>query len=398
MAKKFLQLIAIFLCFILLFVTFSGCINEEKKPEEKNFSIIDKNSDQPSKLPDWEDGFYHDYKATTQLLNDYSTKYPEIVDVFSIGKSVNKKDIWCIKITNENNFNEKYSCLIDGCIHGCEWEAGEACLYLSEYLITNFGLNKTISNILNDSEIYIVPILNPDGRDDNERWNSNGIDLNRNFDVHFGRIQGCSLPIGKLFGRIKITHITLPKLLINLGFDKFFRCKVWTNSGKKPFSEPETNALKKLAEDLDNKRFSFYVNCHTALHGVSSIFEIDRKPEFVATNNEINVLKSSLKWIEENTEYMVGYPDVDISFAGAGWAHHWMFKEFRIPSYCFEMLSTDYEPGYEGGGPHNQLVHWMKTTLPVFMYLLFNIEKLYNWNTPDNQPALPEGVPPEPLD
>jgi len=60
------------------------------------------------------------------------------------------------------------------------------------------------------------------------------------------------------------------------------------------------------------------------------------------------------------------------------------------------LLNKDYEP-WLGHGKHDNLVHWMKTGLPVFMYLLVNIEKLYNWETPDIQPPLPEGVPPEPL-
>jgi hypothetical protein len=39
----------------------------------------------------------------------------------------------------------------------------------------------------------------------------------------------------------------------------------------------------------------------------------------------------------------------------------------------------------------------MQTTLPVFMYLLVNINNFGPWRTPDIQPLLPEGVPPEPL-
>ena len=100
---------------------------------------------QPSILPDWKDGKYHDYYATTDFFHDLLTKYPNIVNVFSIGKSVLGKELWCIRITNEKIKKEKLSCLIDGCIHGCEWEAGEACLYLSEYLVTNFDRNETIT-------------------------------------------------------------------------------------------------------------------------------------------------------------------------------------------------------------------------------------------------------------
>jgi hypothetical protein len=39
----------------------------------------------------------------------------------------------------------------------------------------------------------------------------------------------------------------------------------------------------------------------------------------------------------------------------------------------------------------------MNTTLPVFMYLLVNIENFHNWDTPDIEPLLPDGVPPPPL-
>jgi hypothetical protein len=52
---------------------------------------------------------------------------------------------------------------------------------------------------------------------------------------------------------------------------------------------------------------------------------------------------------------------------------------------------------YMGKGKHDHLVHWMKTTLPVFLYLLTNIEQLHAWQLPTIDVLLPEGVPPEPL-
>jgi hypothetical protein len=75
----------------------------------------------------------------------------------------------------------------------------------------------------------------------------------------------------------------------------------------------------------------------------------------------------------------------------------WCFQEFRIPSFVFEILSLDYECFQTMEVKHDHLVHWMQTTLPFFMYLLVNIENLHNWDTPDIQPPLPEGIPPEPL-
>ena len=121
MNKKISHLLAFFLCGILLTVLFTGCINEGQKSEVSTETILPEiKVDPPSILPDWKDGKYHDDYGTMELLNGFNEKYPDLVDVSSIGKSVLGKDIWCIRVTNERNNTRKSSCLIDGCIHGSE--------------------------------------------------------------------------------------------------------------------------------------------------------------------------------------------------------------------------------------------------------------------------------------
>jgi hypothetical protein len=388
MNKKISQLIAFFLCCILLVVTFSGCIEEKQKTDE--ILIPEVKLDQPSILPDWKDGEYHDYYGTIDVLNEFQIKYPNLVNVFSIGNSVLGKDIWCIRITNENNTKPKLSCLIDGCIHGCEWEGCEACLYLAEYLLINFDANETITHILNSSEVYLVPLVNPDGRQKNDVYNDNGINLNRNFDVDFGRIRGGCIPLGKLFGRIKIPYIDTSRL--NKWFPSIIPWRLF-NCGRHPFSEPETQAMRDLMRELENNDFSFYVNCHTAMHNVGVPWVVF-KPPFEISKNEQYIFDYVLDWVVDNTEYEK--EESVLNFWLSGNAGDWCFKEFRIPSFGIEILSLDYDVFF-GEDKHDHLVHWMETTLPFFMYLLVNIENLHEWRTPDIQPSLPEGVPPEPL-
>ncbi len=402
--RKLSQLLAFFLCGILLTILFTGCISEEQKSAISTEIVLPEvQMDKSSILPDWSDGEYHDYSRTMKMLNDFNEKYPDLVKVFSIGKSVLGKDIWCIRVTNEKSNEEKSSCLIDGCIHGNEWEGGEACLYLAEYLLINFDANKTITHILNSSEVYIIPLVNPDGRQNDSRFNANGINLDRNFDIDFGRIRGGCIPLGNLLGRIKISYINTPRL--HKWFSSF--PDHLENCGRHPFSEPETQALRDFIKDIENKDFSFYLSCHTADHCIYIPWEV-HKPPFEMTEQETNLFNYVLNWVEKNTEYESAGFEVHngkISYT-SGELETWFFKEFRHPFFYFEILSPDYFPskggipwdkGYLDEGKHDHLVHWMQTTLPFYMYLLVNIDNLRQWRTPDIQPLLPEGVPPDPL-
>ena len=123
--------------------------------------------------------------------------------------------------------------------------------------------------------------------------------------------------------------------------------------------------------------------------------DITYKPEFTVSKHEREITNKVVDWVDEHTEYS-GIHGEDLKYTGIGCASDWVYSEFRIASFIFELLNLDYEPWY-GQGRHDSLVHWMKTALPVFMFLLVNIENLYNWETPDINPVLPEGIPPDPI-
>lgn len=102
-----------------------------------------------------------------------------------------------------------------------------------------------------------------------------------------------------------------------------------------------------------------------------------------------------IKWVIENTEYDA-FKGEDFKSKNGGAVTDWCFKEFHIPSFALEILTPDYGR-YTGEDKHDNLVHWMKSALPFFMYLIVNIENLNSWQIPDIQPPLPDGIPPDPL-
>ena len=87
-----------------------------------------------------------------------------------------------------------------GNMHGNEVISRQLLIYLAEYLAGNYGTDPRVTNLVNNTEIFLLPSLNPDGYeisregacDNNRRGrnNSNNIDLNRNFPRQFVEPQG----------------------------------------------------------------------------------------------------------------------------------------------------------------------------------------------------------------
>ncbi|XP_072033189.1 carboxypeptidase D-like [Amphiura filiformis] len=135
---------------------------------------------------------YHHYSALSQVFHDYASRYPSITRLHSVGKSVQGKELWALQITDNPDQIEpgepwfKYV----GNMHGNEPVGREILIYLVQYLCENYGKNQRVTKLVDDTNIFILPSMNPDGFEKaaegecgnmNGRPNANGIDLNRNF-------------------------------------------------------------------------------------------------------------------------------------------------------------------------------------------------------------------------
>jgi len=129
---------------------------------------------------------YHDYTKLTNFMSAIAAAYPNITRLFSIGKSVQNRELWGIEITDNIGVNEaepQFKYIAN--MHGDEVVGREMTVYLIELLCTQYGINDRITKLVDETDIFIIPTMNPDGFERRTRGNANGIDLNRNFPDQF---------------------------------------------------------------------------------------------------------------------------------------------------------------------------------------------------------------------
>ncbi len=127
-------------------------------------------------------GGYRTYEEIGDLMNGWAKDYPEICELHDLGLSVQGRHIWDLRITDSLELEEdepefKYV----STMHGDEWVGNEMCLFFIEHLLANYGTDPRITNLINEIDIRIVPLMNPDGYVLCRRENYNWVDLNRNF-------------------------------------------------------------------------------------------------------------------------------------------------------------------------------------------------------------------------
>lgn len=189
--------------------------------------------------------------------------HKQIAALEVIGQTVNGVDISAVRVTkNPSRIKDgkRPTTVYIGAQHAREWITPEMVRRLLDHVLDNYGKDPTITRLVNTTEMWFIPVANPDGYDwtfqDGQRlWRKNladndgdgvitgldGVDINRNFPTRWGYDNEGSSP--------------------NIANE--------TYRGPAPGSEPETQALDTLFARITPE---FFVNYHSAaellLHGV----------------------------------------------------------------------------------------------------------------------------------
>ena len=190
---------------------------------------------------------YRTYDEVQDKLDEIASSN-SIATLINLGSSYENRAIRGIKFSTGGN--NKPAVFFNGCQHAREWVTVMATTYLADQLSQNYTSDNFIQNLLNIVDVYIVPIVNPDGyvysHTTDRYWRKNrqpnpgssyiGTDLNRNWDADWNGGQSTS---------------TSPSSDVYVG--------------TYPFSAYEANVVKNYMQSISNLRGHLDIHSYSAL-------------------------------------------------------------------------------------------------------------------------------------
>jgi carboxypeptidase D len=136
---------------------------------------------------------HHNYTELTEMMQSLAAKYPQNAYLYSIGKSVQGRELWVLAIAASDpdiHMTLRPEAKYVANMHGNEVLGRELLLLFADYLLNNQQSDPNVAYLLQNTRIHIMPSMNPDGWELAKeydcdgvlgRYNANNFDLNRNF-------------------------------------------------------------------------------------------------------------------------------------------------------------------------------------------------------------------------
>ena len=309
-------------------------------------------------------GAYHSYLELETDMLVLQQKYPNIVKVFDIGDSLEKRNIYAMKISDNVALEEdEAEVLFLGCHHAREWISVEVPFLLGKYLAENYATDPDIKRLVDQSEIWIVPLVNPDGLEytihvyrywrKNRRDNGNsnfGVDINRNYGYKWG--------------------------IDNAGSSPNPASEVYR--GTAAFSEPETRAVRDL---FLSKDFQAMISFHSFSQVILYPWGYTKLPsDKDAQMKEIAAEMSAKIQAVNGQLYDYGQSGTSLYLTN-GDVTDWTFAMTGIPSYTIELPPID----ELGGGFFNR----QEDIDPIFRENLAAMTSLIEHSIQNYRPIVP---------
>lgn len=108
---------------------------------------------------------YYKYDELKLNLEYFEKNYPELVKLEVNCVTLEGKNQYVVTLTNTKTGEalEKPGWYLDGNIHAGEVTSSMCAMHTIDYLLTNYGEDKTVTNLLDSTTIYVIPRVTPDG-------------------------------------------------------------------------------------------------------------------------------------------------------------------------------------------------------------------------------------------
>lgn len=273
---------------------------------------------------------YKNPSEIEDILIEFNNKYPSLTKLVSIGKSLEGRDIWAIKITEnaEDEDATKPVVLFNSMHHAREIMTPEVSIDIIEYLLKNYNSKSDVKNWLNTTVIWVMPMFNVDGNNkmwsDDKFWRKNtrngyGVDLNRNYPSGWGSCNGSS---GDQDSQ--------------------------TYRGPSPASEPETKAMMNF---IENTRPVFDISYHSFSQLV--IYPYGCKARRTQTKEIVEKIGNHLG---DLLDYKAGTA-WELLYNADGGDIDWMYEAYQVIPYVLELNSR------WAGGFHPDYNRWRDKTV-----------------------------------
>lgn len=260
---------------------------------------------------------YANVEAIHAELRAIAQANPNLVELVEFGQSIEGRPLLAAKITAKPKENLPAVRLTGG-THARELVPVELMRLLTKHLVGGYGQDSTVTRLLETRHVWIVPVVNPDGRvrveGGSAMWRknarplgmgANGVDINRNADDHWSQGNGMK----------------------------------WSDDyhGDAPFSEPETQGLRDLAEKV---RFKASIDVHC--FGGMLLWP----PGY---SNELSADEASFRTIGDKMAKPLGYKAGTIArtiYKTYGDFATWEYVKLGTLAFAAELDDRQFDPGF----------------------------------------------------
>ncbi len=270
---------------------------------------------------------YRSYASVEAELREFPGRYPHLAELRDAGptwETLNSRGVrrrlWALRLTNLDSPGPKPVFLVIGLHHAREVVTPALSLALAQRLAAAYDVEPTLTWLLDTSEVWVLPVANPDGLmkvEARQNWRKNnnhdacggqvardgrgpGVDLNRNYGYFWG-------------GRGASTDEC----------DETYR-------GRGPFSEPETQALRDLISQLE-PRLVISLHSYSELILYPFGYTKDPAPD-----------EAGLRALARLCAFYPRYRPIPVHelYLASGDACDWVYGQMNVPCLTFEIGSA----------------------------------------------------------